>query len=113
MNASPETVLGLTLGVLTAAYLWYNSSEGKEAKPPQPRRLRDFTANDLTVYDGKQGRLAYVALAEPEDGVYDVTKDTTGEYAEYAGKEVSKKVDADKIKSNFELVGKLIRPRDI
>jgi cytochrome-b5 reductase len=114
MNANPETVLGMALGVLTAGFLWYRSSNSNESKAPKARKsLRDFTANDLSVYDGKQGRLAYVALCEPEDGVYDVSRDSSGELAEYAGREVSKKVDADKIKSNYEQVGKLIRPRDI
>jgi len=113
MNANPETILGLTLGVFTAAYLWYSSSsEAADSKAKQPRRLRDFSLIDLTVYNGKQGRLSYVALAEPEDGVYDVSKDTTGEYAAFAGGEVPKSVDSAKIKANFELIGKLIRPRE-
>lgn len=113
MNVSSETMLGVGLGLLTAAYLWYKTSDAAESKPQPTRRLRDFTANDLSVYDGKHGRLSYVALRAPEDGVYDVSKDTTGQYAEFAGREISSKVDADKIKSQFELVGKLIRPREI
>lgn len=115
-NVNPETLVGLTLGVLAATYLWFRSS-GDEVKQVQQaqqakKTLRDFSISDLAVFDGQQKRRAYVALAEPEDAVYDVSKDTTEEYTQFAGRELPSTVDADKIKANFERVGRLIRPRE-
>jgi len=111
-----ETLIGLALGAVTAGYLWLRSSDSSDESKAQqqPKRaVRDFSLTDLSIYDGQSGRLAFVALADPEDGVYDISKDASGEFLQYAGREVTKKVDADKIKANFPLVGRLIRPREI
>lgn len=55
--------------------------------------------------------MTYVALREPGDGVYNVSKDAK-EWTQHAGREVSADVDADKIKAQYEKIGRLIRPRE-
>lgn len=107
-----ETWLGFAIGIATAGYLWVRSGQSSaDAQPKYIRQLRDFLASDLAIYDGKDGRLCYVALAEPETGVYDVSSDSA-EYLKFGGKEADASVDADKVKAKFAQVGKFIRPRE-
>jgi predicted heme/steroid binding protein len=111
MNNSQATWLGFAVGLATAAYLWTRSKpgNGEEEKPKQYER--HFLAKELEVFHGKDGRPIYIALCEPEDGVYDVTSKAE-EYVAFAGKEVDSSVDAQKIKSTFKQMGKLVRPRE-
>ena len=111
---SLDTMMGMGLGAAVVFYLWAKAgaAAADSAGPPAPRKFqRDFKLSDLAIYDGKEGRLAYVALREPEEGVYDVTKDAA-QFMEHAGREVSADMDAEAIKGRYQRVGRLVRPRE-
>jgi len=102
------------LGAAVVFYLWAKAGAVADDKagPPAPRKFqRDFKLPDLAIYDGKEGRLAYVALREPEEGVYDVTKDAA-QFLEFAGRELGADTDPEAMKSRYQRVGRLVRPRE-
>jgi len=91
---------------------YYNEMLKKEFKKLRQENEREFTIEELTYYDGSNGKPAYVAI---NGIVYDVTSEITWggatHFGLYAGKDLSDEFMAchgnETILNNLPIVGVL------
>jgi len=111
-----DTLVGMGVGAAAVWYLWNKLDEwaaGDYSSGSGKRSLRKFAADDLALYNGKDGKLCYIAL---NDGsVYDVSKKKEA-FVEFGGKMVDVKTEQnlpfDEVKEKFTKVGELIIMRN-
>jgi len=102
-----DTLLGMGLGAAGMWYLW-NKLEDWSDPPLPPRQDRKLNADELGEYDGREGRLCFVAF---DGGIYDVSKDKVM-FKGRGGKVLTEIENPESFKQRYLKVGTLIVPRN-
>ncbi|GBG27006.1 NADH-cytochrome b5 reductase 2 [Hondaea fermentalgiana] len=110
-----DTILGMGVGAATVWFLWNKLDDwmSGDEKLPAVRDDRKFSPDSLEMYNGKEGRLCFVAL---QDGtVFDVSESKEA-LAKFGGRQLTEKeerdVGADKVRRSGRKVGSLVLPRN-
>jgi len=101
-----DTLLGVGLGAAAVWYLWTSWAD----EPALPPGNRKFSPDDLSLYDGQDNRLCFVAVGEE---VFDVSKDKT-RFKANGGKPLPAGFPGDEaaFRREYRKVGSLVVPRD-